>query len=40
MNDDQASFDGEIFTTSTRGKVPPLVSTKCRIQDDGKTFIQ
>jgi len=35
MDDDQGSFDGEIFATSSRGKVPPLVSTKCRIQDDG-----
>jgi hypothetical protein len=36
MSDDQATFDGEIFQTSSRGKVPPLVSTTCRIQDDGK----
>jgi len=35
MSEDQASFDNEIFQTSSRGKVPPLVSTKCRIQDDG-----
>lgn len=39
MNDDQASFNGEIFQTSSRGKVPPLVSTKCRIQDDGKKLL-
>lgn len=35
MKDDQAAFNEEVFLTSTRGKVPPLVSTKCRIQDDG-----
>lgn len=38
MKDDQGSFNGEIFATSARGKVPPLVSTKCRIQDDGIFF--
>jgi len=35
MKDDQESFNGEMFMTSTRGKVPPLVSTKCKIVDDG-----
>ena len=36
MKDDQAAFNEEVFSTSTRGKVPPLVSTKCKIQDDGQ----
>ena len=37
MKDDQESYNEQVFQTSNRGKVPPLVSTKCRIQDDGKS---
>ena len=35
MQDDQNNFEGQVFSTSSRGKLPPLVSTKCKIQDDG-----
>ena len=38
MKDDQESYnEQQVFQTSNRGKVPPLVSTKCCIQDDGKS---
>jgi len=35
MNDDETQWKGNLFQTSSRGKLPPLVTTKCKLQDDG-----
>ncbi|XP_028403896.1 protein transport protein Sec24C-like isoform X2 [Dendronephthya gigantea] len=35
MKDDQDNFKDTAFTTSVRGRVPPLITTKCVIRDDG-----
>ncbi|XP_065058870.1 protein transport protein Sec24C-like [Rhopilema esculentum] len=35
MSDDQDQWQKGLFQTSMRGKLPPLVSTKCKVQDDG-----
>ncbi|XP_046852645.1 protein transport protein Sec24D-like isoform X2 [Xenia sp. Carnegie-2017] len=35
MKDDQNNFNDAAFNTSIRGRVPPLVTTKCVIRDDG-----
>lgn len=35
MKDDQDNFKDTSFNTSVRGRVPPLITTKCVIRDDG-----
>eukprot|EP00794_Sanderia_malayensis_P007299 gene7299-8115_t len=35
MNDDQNIWNTNVFQTSVRGKLPPLVSSKYKVQDDG-----
>ncbi len=35
MKDDQDNFKDTAFNTSVRGRVPPLVTTKCVLRDDG-----
>ena len=36
MNDDESQWRSNLFQTSSRGKLPPLVTTKCKLQDDGR----
>ncbi|NXN37548.1 SC24D protein, partial [Rhinoptilus africanus] len=35
IENDKAARGGQIYTTNTRGQVPPLVTTDCVIQDQG-----
>ncbi|XP_021013132.1 protein transport protein Sec24D [Mus caroli] len=35
IENDRATRGGQVFTTNTRGQVPPLVTTECVIQDQG-----
>lgn len=38
MSDDQDQWKNNTFQTSIRGKLPPLVTTDCKLQDDGRSF--
>ena len=38
MKDDQDNFKDTAFNTSVRGRVPPLITTKCVIRDDGNNM--
>ncbi|XP_060248781.1 protein transport protein Sec24D [Meriones unguiculatus] len=35
IENDRAARGGQVYTTNTRGQVPPLVTTQCVIQDQG-----
>ncbi|XP_061769503.1 protein transport protein Sec24D [Nerophis ophidion] len=35
IDDDQAKYGGQVFSTNTRGQVPPLVTTNFTVQDQG-----
>ncbi|VTJ91785.1 Hypothetical predicted protein, partial [Marmota monax] len=35
IESDRAARGGQVYTTNTRGQVPPLVTTDCVIQDQG-----
>lgn len=35
IENDRATRGGQVYTTNTRGQVPPLVTTECMIQDQG-----
>lgn len=35
IENDRATRGGQVYTTNTRGQVPPLVTTECVIQDQG-----
>ncbi|GAB1288088.1 Sec24-related gene family, member D (S. cerevisiae) [Apodemus speciosus] len=35
IENDRATRGGQVYTTNTRGQVPPLVTTECAIQDQG-----
>ncbi|XP_069315254.1 protein transport protein Sec24D isoform X2 [Eulemur rufifrons] len=35
IENDRATRGGQVYTTNTRGQVPPLVTTDCMIQDQG-----
>ncbi|KAK7809958.1 hypothetical protein U0070_024878, partial [Myodes glareolus] len=38
IESDRATRGGQVYTTNTRGQVPPLVTTDCVIQDQGISF--
>lgn len=38
IENDRATRGGQVYTTNTRGQVPPLVTTECMIQDQGIYF--
>ncbi|XP_019783426.2 protein transport protein Sec24D isoform X1 [Tursiops truncatus] len=35
IENDRATRGGQVYTTNTRGQIPPLVTTDCTIQDQG-----
>lgn len=38
IENDRAARGGQVYATSTRGQVPPLVTTDCVVQDQGMYF--